>query len=151
MSTGQEQELRRVWLALLCFTLLFISVQVVKSAQARIEVAEAQTTHKDIGDKLEHLEQWQAVQDRDTAVHAEQLKEMSARMEKLEQYESQSEIEHKAEMERLVKMETIITENQFMVRGAVVGIVVLIVAEILKLAGISLKRKEAEAASGDSV
>lgn len=133
MSTGEATLIRRMYLALLVCTFLFVCGSMVYAYQATSKI-----THGNLQQQMDSIEQWQVMEDKDLAISSERSKQILQRLDNLEQREKDIEARSRTDEERLVRMDTIITENQFIVRGTVVGVAVLVAAEILKMLGVSL-------------
>jgi hypothetical protein len=119
---------RRTILALMFFALLAMSSHVVLSQRV---------PHSDFQD----VQRLQFDTDKRLTVAEQEMKALQTRLDRLEVQES---TDRATNIERLTRLETISNENQLMIRGIVIGVGVLVLAEILKIVGISLvgKRKK---------
>lgn len=113
---------RRIILVLMLFALLVMSSHVVLSQRA---------PHSD----FQTIQQLQFDTDKRLTVAEQEMKIVQTRLDRLE---AQETADRATNIERLTRLETVSNENQVMIRGVVIGVAILVIAEILKVVGISL-------------
>lgn len=114
--------MRRIILVLMLFALLVMSSHVVLSQRPPRSDFQA-------------VQQLQFDTDKRLTVAEQEMKTVQTRLDRLE---AQETADRATNIERLTRLETVSNENQVMIRGVVIGVAVLVIAEILKIVGISL-------------
>jgi uncharacterized protein HemX len=132
LDVKEENAFRRLTLFVLVVALLLQFGTAVKAFQVAIKQSAEHRTE---------MQKWQEEQDQEITKNGLRLEELDKRMARMEEALEQSRKEHQAEMERQIRVETIVLESQTMARGMMVGVGVLVLAEILKLVGVSWMKK----------
>jgi hypothetical protein len=125
--------LRLTWACLLLSGLMFMSLTLTSPLQVSRE------EHKDLQRRVEGLETQQSRQDAQIYKNTQRIDDMIERIDKME-----STSGHELIFERVTRLETISQENQTMLRGVVIGLILWAIQALYRAifgAGAKIKKE----------